>query len=935
MAKSVPKNFNLKSLFRYVISFLRHGSNKKKVFKLLGTAVLILFFFSLAMFAYYSKDLPDPNRLNSRLVAESTKIYDRDGELLYDIFGETKRTLIDFEEMPQSIKDATVAIEDKDFYNHKGIDFSRIISSAVYDVVTLSKAQGASTITQQFIKNALLTNEKKWSRKIKEIVLAIQIERKFSKEEILKLYLNEAPYGANIYGIESASQSFFQKPAAELTLAESAYLAAIPQAPTLYSPYGPNRDRLDARKDTVLRFMKDQGYISEEEMGAAMEEGVVFSPVRDAILAPHFVLYIQNELVKKYGEKTLQEGGLQITTTLDLDLQVAAEEAIAERAETNANQWNAHNAALVSIDPKTGQVLAMVGSKNFFDEDIDGQVNVALRPRQPGSSFKPYIYATAFKEGYSPATMLMDVVTNFGEFGGEEYTPLNYNNKVFGPVSMRQALAGSLNIPAVKTILLVGVKNAIKTAQNMGISTLTDTSRYGPSLVLGGGEVKLLDHVSAYSVFANNGVRHEPVTILKITDNNGKVLEEYKEKSGQRVLDEQVAFLINSVLSDNNARSITFGQRNWLTLPGRPVAAKTGTTQEYRDAWTVGYTPQIATGVWVGNNDNSEMKPGAAGGTVAAPIWNSYMKKALTDKNAENFYRPEQIRDIAVDRVSGKLPTQNTFETKPEVFASFAEPSEFDDVHLTFKIDKNTQRPATDKTPKNDIVEQIYTVLHSQKPNEENWENPVTVWSLQNGYAYPGIEEGYHPLQQFELRLIEPKSGATITDFPLVITAKAKSKYGIKNIKVLFDDEEIFSGETDELSYFFSNPKPDGDHIIEIIAEDNDGETESVKRTVTYAFGKSLTVTKPQSGQVIFFPTTLEVQAHKSVSSVEFFYQKIGNDLPVRIAGETGNTPDSSGNFSIFSLTWQGNEQIEAGEYEIFSQSNTGERSERIKIIIP
>jgi len=646
------------------------------------------------------------------------------------------------------------------------------------------------------------------------------------------------------------------------------------------------------------------------------------------------VLYIQDQLAKLYGEKTLQEGGLQITTTLDLKLQQFAEESIAEREEINSQTWKANNASLVAIDPLTGQVLAMVGSKDFFNEEIDGQVNVALRPRQPGSSFKPYVYATAFKKGYSPSTMLMDVVTNFGAFGGENYIPLNYSNKVFGPVSMRQALAASLNIPAVKTILLVGVRDSIKTARNMGITTLEDESRYGPSLVLGGGEVKLLDHVSSYGVFAAEGIKHEPVTILKIVDSKGKILEEYKEKKGQRVIDGQTAFLMNSVLSDNNARSLTFGANNYLTLGGRPVAAKTGTTQEYRDAWTIGYTPQLVAGVWVGNNNNDAMKPGAAGGTVAAPIWNSFMKKALTEVSPQNFSRPNQIRDIAVDKVSGKLPTQYTPETKPEVFADFAEPKDFDDVHILFRLDKNTLQLATNNTPENNIIERVYTVLRSEKPNDNSWEAPVKEWAISNGLSYPGIEDEYSPVQTFELSLDKPKNGMSVNELPLVISASAKSKNGIKKISFFFDGKEIFSGNSDQATYFFSDLKPDGEYLVEVLAEDNDGQTESVKRSVTFSLGNTLTLVEPTSEKVMFFPAPLEVLANNTVSSIEFFFQK-GNGTPVRIAGQASKTPHESDVFFSFKLTWEGDEQPEAGSYEIFAQSNNGNRSNKVKIIVP
>ncbi|MDP2932678.1 MAG: PBP1A family penicillin-binding protein, partial [bacterium] len=784
--------------------------------------------------------LPNPDKLTIRDVTQSTKIYDRNGQLLYDIFGEAKRTLISFEEMPDVIKKATVAIEDKDFYTHKGIDLSRIFSSIFIDVLTLSKKQGASTITQQLVRNAILTKEKSFARKIKEIVLAMQIERKYSKDEILKLYLNEIPYGNNAYGVQAAAQAYFGKSARDLTLTEAAYLAALPQSPSYYSPWGPNREKLDDRKNTVLRLMKDQNYITEEQRKAAAAEKVTFSPVRNAIKAPHFVLYIQGLLAQKYGEKTLQEGGLQVTTTLDYSLQKSAEEAIAEYADKNEKNYNAKNAALVALDPKTGEILAMVGSKNFFDDKNDGQVNVALRPRQPGSSFKPYVYATAFKQGYSPASMLMDVTTNFGQFGGTDYIPHNYTGKNYGPLSIRQALAGSLNVPAVKTILLVGVKEAINTAHDLGITTLKDESRFGPSLVLGGGEVLLLDHVSAFGTFANAGIHKSPGGILKVVDSQGKVLEEYKEKSGQQVLDPQVAYLVTSILSDNNARSFIFGSRSYLILPDRPVAAKTGTTQEFHDAWTVGFVPQLAAGVWVGNNDNSAMKKGADGSVVAAPIWNSFMKKALSGKPVQGFTRPQGITDVVVDAVSGKLPTQYTPSTKTEVFASFSVPKDYDNIHVPVKIDNATGRVATKDTPTINITEKVFTIFHSEKPNEPNWEQPVRDWTAANNYPYP---EGYGATgnqseDQVYVSLPQPTEGQTFFSLPLTIEAISSASSGIKSTSIYFDDKEIFYDQSASVKFFYSTQAEAGEHTIRIEAVSNSGTKTIVNRKVFYDLAK-------------------------------------------------------------------------------------------------
>lgn len=724
--------------------FFANWTWKKSLKYGLGLAGLGLIAGSI-MFFIVSLSLPNPNKLSARVVPESTKIYANDGQtLLYEIHGEAKRTLVELDQVPQYMRDATIAIEDKDFYRNKGVDIDGIIRSAVKNVTRGDlTSQGGSTITQQFVKNAILLPDHKEStleayvRKIKEAVLAIQMEQKFSKDEILKLYLNEIPYGRNAYGVEAAAQTYFGKSANDLSLAEAAYLAAVPQAPSFYSN---NPDRWEVRKNLVLDEMQRQGYISAEDRDKAKAEKVAFSKIKTAIKAPHFVQYVQQLLAEEYGEKTLEEGGLRVVTTLDWRLQEIAEKAVAEGAARNAKNYRAENAALVAINPKTGHILAMVGSKDYFAEDIDGQVNVALRQRQPGSSFKPYVYATAFKEGMSPATMLMDVRTNFGTFGGRDYTPANYDGASHGPVSMRKALAGSLNVPAVKTLFLTGVQDAIDTAKDLGITSPLDTDRCGLSLVLGGCEVTLLDHVSAMGVFANMGVKHDHTPILKITDSKGQVLEEYKE-AGREVINPQVAYEIVDIMTDNQARSYVFGSRSPLVLPDRTVGAKTGTTQEWKDGWTIGYTPSLAAGVWTGNNKGELMRAGADGVFTAAPIWNQFMREATAGTSPEQFQAPEGIQRLFVDSVSGKLPTEYTPSTKQEVFAENSVPKEHDDVHVAVRINRMNGKLANDSTPEEFIETRVYTVLHSEQPDRPNWETPVRNWALAAGYNYPPTEQ--------------------------------------------------------------------------------------------------------------------------------------------------------------------------------------------------
>lgn len=816
------------------------------LFRLAAVGVLAV----ALLFVYYSFTLPDPNKLLSRSVPESTKIFARDGSLLYEIHGEVKRTLVNLDQISPNIKNATIAVEDKDFYKHGGISVTGLIRSVIVDVITGRKTQGGSTITQQFIKNAVLSRDKAYTRKIKEIILAIEIDARFSKDDILKLYLNEIPYGKNAYGVEAASQTYFGTHASDLTLAESAYLAAIVQAPTYYNPSGPNRAALDNRKNYVLQAMKDQGYISSDELATAKDEKVSFSSVKTAIIAPHFVLYVQDYLANKYGEKTLEEGGLKVYTTLDPKLQTIAEDAVKTGVEKESKKYNANNAGLIAIDPKTGQILAMVGSKDYFGDSLpegchpgkdclfEPNVNVTLSERQPGSSFKPYAYVTAFGKDYkfSPASLLMDVTTNFGKYGNKDYIPHNYSGESYGPVSMRQALAGSLNVPAVKTVALVGPENVVQTAKSLGITTpLKDC---GLSLVLGGCEVKLIDHVAAFSTFATGGIKHEKTPILKILDKDGNTLEEYQDKS-QQVLDPEAVYELTSIMTDNAARSFVFGANSPLTLPERPVAAKTGTTQNWHDGWTIGFTPQLAAGVWAGNNDGTLLKKGADGVVVAAPIWHQFMVAALKDRPAENFQRPSGIQEITVDSVSGKLPTQFTPSTKTEVFADYAVPTTYDNVHVGVKIDTLTGQPATELTPPDRITYKTYTVFHSEKQDNPSWENPVITWAEAQGYIYPTGTGNTLPPEANgsgpQTDIIEPSDEATISQLPMRVVVSASATAGIARVDLSIDGQFVQSTTTSPYIFNINKKYPDGQHALVVHAVANDGTSTDTSTVVTFS----------------------------------------------------------------------------------------------------
>jgi 1A family penicillin-binding protein len=726
-----PKNFDFKS-FKHKLKELFTTKEGLKKVGLTGLVGLGLVF---ALFIYYSKDLPSPNKINARMSAQSTQIFDRNGKLLYEIHGDKNRIMADWNEIPQYAKDATVAVEDKDFYKHSGFSIRGILRAVTGVVFRDSSRGGGSTITQQFVKNALLTNEHSYTRKIKEVILAIAIEQRYKKDDILKMYLNEIPYGSNAYGVKVAAKTYFNKDLKDLTLEEAALLASLPQAPTYYSPYGAHKDELLARKNTVLEKMADQKFITKEQAEEAKNKEIVFSNnAYGSITAPHFVMYVKEKLVEKYGEQTVNEGGLKVYTTLDATKQQYAEDAVATNVDKNKTRYNASNASLVAMDPKNGQILAMVGSRDFFNQDIDGNVNVALMDRQPGSSFKPLVYATLFKsENWGPGSIMYDLKTDFG--GG--YIPNNYNGAFVGPLSIRSALGNSLNIPAVKALYIAGMDSALDTAHAMGITTLNDKSQYGLSLVLGAGEVKLIDMVSAYSVFANEGSRQDPTWMIKIEDNKGKTIDEYKDKNPKRILDAQIAYLISNILSDDGARSATFGTGSQLTLKGRPVAAKTGTTNDYKDAWTMGYTPSLVAGVWAGNNDNSAMTR-AGGSIAAAPIWHDFMLKALGDSPAEQFKRPSGIKTVTIDAITGRKPSGSS-KTITDIFPSWYKIPDIAGVSQEVRIDTSTGKIATDSCPAELVVTKTFNPITAEIPTSDpaysRWFAPIQAWAAANGFS--------------------------------------------------------------------------------------------------------------------------------------------------------------------------------------------------------
>ncbi len=637
----------------------------------------------LFLFFYYTYNLPRPEKFTENPFIQSTKIYDRTGKvLLYDIYGEEKREIVPFDKISENIKHAVLASEDGRFYQHGGIDVASIIRSILVDLKLRSTKQGASTITQQLIRSVYLTRQKTIGRKIREMVLSIELERRYSKDQIFDWYLNKVPFGENAYGVEAAAQTYFNKPASDISVAEAAALTALLPAPSYYSPYGSHKDVLLQKKDIVISAMEAQGYINKTQAENAKKEVLDFAESNTPIKAPHFVMYVKKYLEDKYGEDVLKEKGLKVYTTLDWEIQEHAEKTIKDADKTNRS-FNANNTAMVVIDPKNGEILSLIGSKDYFADSypagcdkkasgsclFDPNYDVAtIGQRQPGSSFKPFVYAAALKKGYTPDTVLWDVKTEFntscnpdgngliGADGSHCYNPQDYDGMYRGKVTMRSSLAQSLNIPSVELLYLAGMKDSLKTAQDLGITTLTKPDSYGLSLVLGGGEVTLLEMTSAYGVFATEGFKTEPASILKIEDSEGQVIEENHNES-TKVLSTQVARQINSILSDNAARAPIFGVNNALHFDKYQVAAKTGTTQFYNDAWTMGYSPFAVVGVWVGNNNNASTNKRTGIG-LAAPMWRNVMEKLLTTHDVENFTEPDAPK-ASNPALVGQTPPQD------------------------------------------------------------------------------------------------------------------------------------------------------------------------------------------------------------------------------------------------------------------------------------
>ncbi|MFA6253775.1 MAG: PBP1A family penicillin-binding protein [Candidatus Paceibacterota bacterium] len=796
----------------------------RKVTKFILIAGVIVFLLG-GFSTIWAITLPVPDFesfFNKQIAEQSTKIYDRTGEiLLYDVRG-VRQSTVTFAEIPSSVKLATLAIEDAGFYQHQGIQPTSIVRALITDIFSGSLHQGGSTITQQVVKNSLLTRDKTITRKIKEVILSVKLEKSMTKDEILNVYLNQTPYGGNIYGVQEAARAYYKKDVRNITLAEAAYLAAMPQAPNYYSPYGEHRDKLEERKNFVLDRMAQVGFISKEIRDRAKGEKVVFyEKINQGIKAPHFVFWLKDYLDSRYGQDNIETSNFKVISTIDWDLQQKVEELARQYGDSNEQKFKAQNNSVVIIDPKTGQILAFNGSRDYFNKIINGNFDVATAHRQPGSSFKPFVYATAFNKGYTDQTVVFDLKTEFntncdptgkplsGTKSAECYMPQNYDGQYLGPITLRNALAQSRNIPALKVLYLAGINDSLETAKKMGITSLGTKNQYGLTLVLGGGEVSLLEMTGAYGAFSQDGIRHQTTGILKVVSPQGETVEEYKDQSVE-VLPANTARMITDILSDNKARQPAYSADSPLYFPGRQVAVKTGTTNDYKDAWILGYTPSVVIGAWAGNNDNTPMEKKVAG-TIIAPLWHAVMAEALKKLPVETFTPP-------VVNYTGLKPVLRGFWQGGEInlvnlpagvnqTSNQAELLKVDVHSILYWLDKNNPLgPA----PTNPTADQQLAL----------WDYPIQKWfknnKLKNGqYLVTSNQTEYSPNLTDQINFISPTIGANYKKTDLVkVSLSLPAGLKLSQVDYFINDNIIGSNKTApfDLSFrindFNLNPGP-------------------------------------------------------------------------------------------------------------------------------
>mgnify|MGYP001225195908 CR=1 FL=1 len=828
------------SLFEYFNKMKLWWCRLKKVFQSkkfwyrFFWVILILFgvglLATMGLFAWYSKDLPSPSKVVRR-EGFASRIYDRNGEILYDLYQDQKRQPVEFKDIPEALKKATIAVEDKDFYKHSGFDPLapfRIIKNLFY----FKKLTGGSTLTQQLVKNVLLTSEVSLTRKIKEFILAVQIEARYSKDEILLMYLNESPYGGAAWGVGSAAEQYFGKAVKDLTLAESVILAGLPQRPSVYSPFSSSPKAYIARTEHVLNRMLEDGYIDKETQIKTIEEvkNYQFFQNSTKLQAPHFVFWIKDILSKKYGEDIAEGGGLKVTTTLDLNLQNEVQKIVAEEID-KSEKLEISNGAAVILDPRDGQVLAMVGSRDYNSDKTEGQFNVVTQGlRQPGSAIKPITYLMALRKGYSAASLIMDTPVCFPVTGQKDYCPQNYSGTFNGPMSLREGLGNSINTIAVKTLARVGVSNMLQQAFEMGINDLEPTAenmkKFGFAVTLGGAEVRMIDLAAAYSAFANGGNKVEAVGILKVEDRDGRVLEEFNPIKGKQVVSPEEAFIISDILADNNARALTFGAVNSLIIPNYKVAVKTGTTNEKKDNWTIGWTPNLLVTVWVGNNDSTPMGRIASGVSGAAPIWRKIMLYALPKREKEDFKIPAGIVNISVDKVSG-YGVHDEFPSKTEYFIEGTQTNVPDPIHLKLKVCRDKVGLATPEDVANgnyDLKE--YFNFKEEDPvskdGRNRWQEGIDSWINQQS-----DKDKYFPPESFcrsdgavGVNFDSPGDRSTQgNNVEIKVSISALKK--ITEVKLWIDDSEVKRWTERPYEGVFN--LGDGPHRLKVRAVDKDG----------------------------------------------------------------------------------------------------------------
>ena len=819
---------------RFRQGYYRQRRTQKLIFYVVVTLVVGLVF-SFLVFVWFAKDLPAPGKL-SQVSGSSSVFYDRDEKILFETYQDKNRVPIKLSEIPVNLKNATIAIEDKNFYKHKGISQTGILR-AFFNIIFKRSLQGGSTITQQLIKNVLLTSERTIPRKIKEAILSVMVEQKYSKDQILEMYLNDSPYGGSFWGVGSAAKGYFDKSPKELNLVESAFLAGLPQRPNYYSPFLGKEDTWKKRTEDVLIRMREDRYITrQEEKDAVQKLGKLkFESPNLSINAPHFVFYVRDLIEEEFGSKILDEG-IKVKTTLSLEAQQIAEKILKEEIE-KLKGAKVGNGAIVVIDSKTGEVLTMVGAYDFNNKKF-GRFNAAMGLRQPGSAIKPITYALALEKGYTASTILMDLKTVFPNQGEKDYIPENYDDKFRGPVQMRFALANSINISAVKMLAMVGIREFLQKANDMGLDTLAPTqenlNRFGLSLTLGGGEIRLLDLTSAYSTLARGGTYIQENSILEIRDRRGKIIYKSKKPRQTKVFSQESSFILSHILSDNIARSEIFGTNSYLNIPGKTVAAKTGTTNDKRDNWTLGYTNGITVGVWVGNNDNSPMDPRiASGATGASPIWYRLTLRLLRDYKDGIISQPNKVKALTVDAYLGGLP-KDGYPTRAEYFIEGTEPKDISPFYKKIKISKTSGKLANDvEIRKGEYEEKDFIIITESDPvstdGKNRWQEAINEWAKgqsDDKYHAP-TETSSESSDSVAISFKSPQDKQTINNNNIEIQARITSLSNIKNVKMYINEEEVknLDGNRSELNE--SVNLSDGIYEIKITAineKDKQGE---------------------------------------------------------------------------------------------------------------